>query len=193
VTFNYRGSWGSPGTFSFAGNLEDAVAVLTYLRDPKNAQSLGIDAGRIAIAGHSMGGWVAAKTGARDPHLIGVILICAADMGAQGAGSDAPLVAEMADNKEALAGVTAQSMAQELERNSKEFSMLAAADGLAKVPLLVLTTDDGLAADGNAVVKAVQAKGSQHVSTQHVATDHGWSDRRIELESIVINWLRTLH
>ncbi len=41
VTFNYRGSWGSPGNFRFAQNLEDANAVLAYLR--ANAATLGVD------------------------------------------------------------------------------------------------------------------------------------------------------
>ena len=71
VTFNYRGSWGSPGSFRFAQNPEDADAVLKYLRDPANASKLGIDPKRIAIAGHSMGGWVVAHTAARDHALIG--------------------------------------------------------------------------------------------------------------------------
>ncbi len=48
VTFNYRGSWGSPGNFRFSQNLEDADAVLVYLRDPENAKSLGVDTSRIA-------------------------------------------------------------------------------------------------------------------------------------------------
>src|SRR6202021_1166441 len=56
VTFNYRGSWGSPGKFSFEGNLEDTEAVLAYLRDPKTATSLHLDPRRIVLAGHSMGG-----------------------------------------------------------------------------------------------------------------------------------------
>ena len=47
VTFNYRGSWGSPGRFSFAGNLDDAKAVLAWLRDPANAARLAIDPRRI--------------------------------------------------------------------------------------------------------------------------------------------------
>jgi acetyl esterase/lipase len=55
VAFNYRGSWGSPGVYRFAQNLEDADAVLAYLRDPANSARLGIDTKRIAIAGHSMG------------------------------------------------------------------------------------------------------------------------------------------
>src|SRR5271167_1602879 len=42
VTFNYRGSWGSPGTFRFAHNLQDAEAVLAYLHDPANAARLEI-------------------------------------------------------------------------------------------------------------------------------------------------------
>ena len=63
VTFNYRGSWGSPGNFRFAQNLEDANAVLAYLR--ANASTLGVDTSRIVLAGHSMGGWVVAHTAAR--------------------------------------------------------------------------------------------------------------------------------
>jgi acetyl esterase/lipase len=193
VTFNYRGSWGSPGTFSFAGNLEDAEAVLAYLRDPKTATSLGIDPQRIAIAGHSMGGWVAAKAAAHDQKLIGVAVICGADMGRLGTDPHDKTVELMADNKESLAGVTAQSMADEVAQHSREFSLPAAAAGLAGTPLLVLTSDDGLAADGNGLAKAVRDKGNQHVTTRHVATDHGWSDRRIALQSLIIDWLQTLH
>src|ERR1035438_5201840 len=66
VTFNYRGSWGSPGSYRFAQNLEDADAVLAYLREPANAAKLGVDTHRIAIAGHSMGGWVVAHTASKD-------------------------------------------------------------------------------------------------------------------------------
>ena len=39
VTMNYRGSWGSPGSFSFKGNLEDARAALAWLRRPEVAAS----------------------------------------------------------------------------------------------------------------------------------------------------------
>ncbi len=80
VTFNYRGSWGSPGHFSFSQILEDAAAVLAFLRDPAQAASLGIDTKRLAIAGHSMGGWVVALTASHDHALIGAIFISPADM-----------------------------------------------------------------------------------------------------------------
>jgi pimeloyl-ACP methyl ester carboxylesterase len=189
VTFNYRGSWGSPGNFRFAQTLEDAVAVLAYLRDPANSTKLGIDTRRIAIAGHSMGGWVTAHTAANDHGLIGAILISAGNMGAPGDARRDRAVAEMADNMESLAGVTAESMADEARANAKAFRMENAAAGLAQVPLLALTADDGLAPDTDVLVRAIQAKGGHKVTAMHFATDHSWSDHRIALESEIIKWL----
>jgi len=193
VTFNYRGSWGSPGNFRFAQTLEDAVAVLAYLRDPANATRLGIDTRRIAMAGHSMGGWVTALTAANDHALIGAILISAGDMGAVGDASRDRTVAAMADDMESLAGVTAESMADEARANAKAFRMENAAAGLAPMPLLALTSDDGLAPGTDALVQAIQAKGGHKVTAVHVATDHSWSDHRIALESEIIKWLTALH
>jgi pimeloyl-ACP methyl ester carboxylesterase len=192
VTFNYRGSWGSPGAFRFSQNLEDADAVLAYLRDPGNASRLGIDTHRIAIAGHSMGGWVVVHTTAHDHNLIGAILISAADMGAQADIPRERLVAVMADNMESLAGVTAESMADEVRAHAKEFRFEGAAAGLVQTPLLALTSDDGLAPGTDALVHAIEAQGGHRVTTMHVATDHGWSDHRIALESAILNWLAAL-
>jgi len=95
----------------------------------------------------------------------------------------------MADNMEALAGVTAESMANEVQIHAKQFRMQNAAAGLAKIPLLVLTADDGLAPHAASLVEAIRADGGTQVTTYHVATDHGWSDHRIALESMVITWL----
>lgn len=192
VTFNYRGSWGSPGVFRFAQNLEDADSVLAYLRDPANAARLGIDTRRIAIAGHSMGGWVTAKTAAHDHGLIGAILISAADMGYIGQAPRDKAIALMADNMETLAGVTPASMADEVIGNAKAFSFDNAAAGLSGTPLLVLSADDGLAPRTDALVKAIAAEGGNKVTAIHIATDHSWSDHRIYLESTIINWLGAL-
>jgi acetyl esterase/lipase len=193
VTFNYRGSWGSPGSFRFAQNIEDANAVLAYLRDPANAAKLGIDPKRIAIAGHSMGGWVVAHVAAHDHALIGAILISAWDMSAEvAAKSRTEFVASMRDDMESLAGVTAESMADDAITHAKEFSFSNTVDGLAQVPLLVLSANDGLAPSTDALVDEITLKGSKQVTAIHVATDHGWSDHRIFLESTIINWLGTL-
>jgi acetyl esterase/lipase len=193
VTFNYRGSWGSPGSFRFAQNLQDADAVLAYLRDPSNAAKLGIDPKRIAIAGHSMGGWVVAHTAAGDHALSGAILISMADMGLLGARPRAKAVASMADDMETLADVTAESMVDELTAHAKEFVVTGTAAGLAQIPVLAITSNDQLASQTDALVAAIKAKGGTRVTAAHLDTDHGYSDRRIALESIVITWLSGLN
>lgn len=194
VTFNYRGSWGSPGNFRFAQNIEDADAVLAYLRIPANAAKLGVDTKRIAIAGHSMGGWVTVHVAAHDHGLMGAILISAADMGAMASrGTREQVTAEMTDNMDTLNGVTAASMADEIIAHAKQFAFSSAVDGLSGVPLLVLSADDGLAPGTDALVQAVKAKGNTKITSIHAATDHGWSDHRIFLERTIINWLGQLH
>ena len=190
VTFNYRGSWGSPGTFSFMGNPDDARAVLSYLRDPHNASLLRADSKQIVIAGHSMGGWVAAETAAQDSALSGVILISAWDPSQP--TPHARRVAMMADDMESLAGVTAESMAADVESHLQEMALGGTAQGLARIPVLVLSANDGLAPGTDALVKSIRAAGGTHVSAAHAATDHGWSDKRIELESRIIGWLQSL-
>ena len=191
ITFNYRGSWGSPGEFHFSQNPEDAAAVLAWLRRPEVATKLAVDTRRIVIAGHSMGGWVTARTAAADSALLGAILIAPADMGGLGKRPRAEVVQAAAENAETLV-TTPQKMADELIASSNAFSLAASAPGLAKIPLLVLTADDGLAPSADALVAAVRTQGGTRIQTQHFTTDHSWSDSRIALQNSIIDWLRTL-
>ena len=189
VTFNYRGSWGSPGEFRFAQVPEDLSAVLGYLRRPGVANRLGIDTGRMVLTGHSMGAWAVAKVAANDRRLQGAITISLADLGLVGGAPRAQLVERAAMNAETLAGTTPLRMADELIANAAVNRAAAGAAGLASLPLLVLTSDDGLAPGSDSLVAAVRAAGGTQVATAHVATDHSWSDARLRLEELVTAWL----
>jgi pimeloyl-ACP methyl ester carboxylesterase len=191
VTFNYRGSWGSPGTFSFRGNLADAKAVLAYVRTPANAAKLQVDPKKLVIIGHSMGGWVTAMTAGADPDLAGAVLISAADVGRLGLAPQAERLATARENMETLAGVTPESMAREMTTLT-DAGFAQAAPGLARKPVLVLTSDDGLAPMADALVADLRKRGDSQVSAIHEATDHGWSGRRVALEAAVISWLAGL-
>jgi pimeloyl-ACP methyl ester carboxylesterase len=191
VTFNYRGSWGSPGTYSFRGNLADTRAVLAYVRAPANAQKLGIDTGKLVLAGHSMGGGITAVTAGGDPGLAGAILISSADLGVLAHAPPASRLKTAQENMEALAGVTPESMAEEMATLT-DASFAKAAPGLARMPLLVLTSDDGLAPMSEALLSDLKKRGDTRVTARHEATDHGWSGKRIALEAAVISWLAAL-
>src|SRR5579871_720191 len=55
--FNYRGSWGSPGDFSFSNGIEDTASAIAFLRQPETSKRLRLDPSRIVLVGHSMGGF----------------------------------------------------------------------------------------------------------------------------------------
>ena len=192
ITINYRGSWGSPGGFRFDNTLADAAALLAFLREPANSLALGVDTTRLVLAGHSMGGWVTAMTAGRDRGLAGAILISPADMGAEGGATRDQAIAMMADNMESLAGGTAQTFADDLRSGAEARRWVHAVNGLAQLPVLVLTAEDGLAPAADTLVTNLRRAGDRRVTVVHQATDHSWSDRRIFLESTVLRWLQQL-
>ncbi|MBS1664021.1 MAG: alpha/beta fold hydrolase [Bacteroidetes bacterium] len=59
IYFDYRGSWGSPGNFSFKNCVEDVANVVEFCK--KYQDSLKIDTSNIVLFGHSMGGFVCLK------------------------------------------------------------------------------------------------------------------------------------
>ena len=195
ISVNYRGSWGSPGTYSLAGNLEDGKAALAYIRDPANARKLDIDVNNIVIAGHSMGGWVTLHTLAADDGVLGGLTISAADFGPSGRDwqkDRAAIYAFMDDDKETLAGVTAEKLTDEMLSHKAQFAMQALAPKLVDRRLELLYSDDDFTEDSANLAKAIKAKGGKLVHARHVTTDHVWSDHRIALQKLVIAWLEGL-
>jgi pimeloyl-ACP methyl ester carboxylesterase len=59
IYFDYRGSWGSQGKFSFRNCVEDVINVVSFCK--KYQDSLQIDTSNMALFGHSMGAWVCLK------------------------------------------------------------------------------------------------------------------------------------
>ncbi len=191
ITFNYRGSWGSPGAYRYAHTVEDARAVLAHLRRPDVAARLGVDTGHIVLAGHSMGGWVTSMVAADDPALAGAILISASNRGLAGLLPRAELIARAKANAEALAGTSPETSADELMANADNFDSRRRAAGLARQPLLVLTSNDGFKAHSDPLVAAARAAGGT-VTEAHQDTDHSWSDARLALANLVHDWLQKL-
>ncbi len=200
--FDYRGSWGSPGDFSFTHCMEDAASAIGYFRDPANAAKFRSDPKTIVLVGHSMGGFVALEAGALDPSVTAIATISAADFGMsqlQALPADKHelavkgLAARLAaEGMAPLARTSPESLAGEIVANASKWSFAAIAPKLANRPLLVITSDDGLAAPNNAFVDAVQQAGNQEVKAIHFATDHAYSDHRIALEKEVLEGLAYL-
>jgi hypothetical protein len=83
-------------------------------------------------------------------------------------------------------------MADDLIAGASGWTFEGAAAGLAHLPMLVLSSDDGLAPQTNALVARVRGLGNTRVAAAHHRTDHSWSDRRIALATAVLQWLARL-
>lgn len=88
LIFHYRGSWGSDGNYRFDTLVDDVRAALDYLSSGVHEQ---VDASRLALVGHSMGGWAAVKAGS-DERVRAVAVI-----GAVTVPSRLPFTAAMAE------------------------------------------------------------------------------------------------
>jgi pimeloyl-ACP methyl ester carboxylesterase len=199
--FNYRGSWGTPGEFSFSHGIEDVAAAIAYLRQPENAGRLRLDPSRIVLVGHSMGGFMAVQAAAAEPAVKGIAMISAADMAgtvaqmqAQGTRDDAVKNMGAALAKEGMAplsGCTPEGLATDLADHAAAWTFLSQVRALEGRPAFVITSDDGLAPADNAFAAALRDAGDKRVTTLHLATDHSYSDKRLELSRALLKWLAT--
>jgi len=191
LTLHYRGAWGSPGVFSFNHAMEDADAALAFLRDPAVAAKFGIDGKRLYVAGHSMGGFMAASAVAHDPAVAGLVMISAWDIGrAAGAftdpkGRQAAKDGEFADDAIPLAGASADALMDEAAANAAAWDFVNWAPALASRPALLVTADDDSYADSHRLSEKLR-----DVEEVHMQTDHPYSDHRIALEAVVVEWLQ---
>ncbi|MCU1324563.1 MAG: alpha/beta hydrolase [Acidobacteriaceae bacterium] len=203
--FDYRGSWGSPGDFSFTHSIEDTEAAITYLRTPANATKLRVDPNALILAGHSMGGMISAVTAAHfatDPGIRAVVLISAANMtgrvlpavqSGHGDQALAPVSKALASQGMApLAGCTPETLAQELIANAVAWDIPSLAPKLTARPLLIVSSDDGNTPAAEALAANLKKLGDTTVTSTHLPTDHSYSDHRIALQQAILSFLATL-
>jgi len=194
LLFNYRGTWGSTGTFSQSSAIEDTAAVVRFLRDPANVATYRIDPRRLVIIGHSFGGFLAGYEGSHDPDISAIGIISATNLGKinfDPKERDTRLK-RWQTQLHPVHGATASDLFTEAERHAKEWDYVQWADTLRTRPLLLVEADDQNHADMEALASAVRQKGSARLEQKAVATDHSFSDHRIALQAIVIDWLQQL-
>jgi uncharacterized protein len=188
---HYRGSWGSAGQFSFRNAIEDTQAAVQFLRDPANAKRYRTDAGKIAIVGHSMGGFLGCYATAHDPAVLGVAMISAWNLGPAAARPDSEQrTRSFHDASPRLAGTTPEGMLAEAKQNSAQWNYVDWAASLKTRPVLVVESKDGNVPDNKAIAEALRKAGDPQVTEVAMETDHGYNDHRLALQAAVLDWLQ---
>ena len=125
--FNFRGVWGSHGTYSFTHLIEDAACVLQQLRD--HAGEYHIDPEHIYLIGYSMGGFTALHTIANGENVRGVVLVSPCDIGEIYFSDKATY--EMLMSRQSLGCFHLSApdiLSRETEKNAKAWRFLAVLD-----------------------------------------------------------------
>ena len=199
LVFHYRGSWGVPGTWTWRGVLRDAANAVAAVREPDFLRRHRLDGTRIALIGHSLGGFAALMTAAADEGIGAVASVAGFDFRVASAACRAHPETRAAYVKDfdamlaPLNGATGELLVQEMETYADEWHLSRLAPAFRGRPvLLVGTSNDAVAPAAThhlPLVKAFEAQPS--VRLQHVVfpTDHALSDHRIALTRRVVDFL----
>lgn len=202
MTFHYRGSWGSEGQFSIDNVIEDAKVAVAHSAEAAVARAWNIDPARIVVIGHSMGGLATALSDGSGPKRLATILIAPWDP-----STLATLIRPLAlgqRNAQAmdrwgnvtagrLRGVSSPEIAAQIVDHGERWRLADAAHRLAGGgPLLIVTAKRDLpSSQAGPLMIALKASGAKFNAIE-IASDHVFDDRRIELETVVLDWLLQL-
>jgi uncharacterized protein len=194
LLFHYRGTWGVPGAFSQSSAIEDMAEVVRFVREPANATKYRGDSRLLVLIGHSFGGFIAGYEAAHDADIKAVAMIAAVNLGKINADPKEreARLKRWETQLHPVRGATAAELFAEAERHAKDWDYVQWAEALRTRPVLLLEADDQNHADMEALASALRQKNAGALEQVAIATDHSFSDRRIELQSIVIKWLETL-
>lgn len=197
--FHYRGSWGSGGHYRFLNILEDVRAVIDYFRQADIAEKYYIDTGNIITIGHSLGGWASLMT-AVDGYVETAGSLSGANVGLWGQQTIEspdfvrPMFEAFIDSTLApLHNVSTEDIIAETEANHESWDLVQKVDALKDKKLLVLGAkrDEVVSVFDHHMpfVKALQNAGAKDLTSPLIASDHSYSNNRIEVAKILLDWL----
>jgi dipeptidyl aminopeptidase/acylaminoacyl peptidase len=182
LIFHYRGSWGSGGRYDLRTVPADVTAAVDHLT---SAAYPSVDPRRLAVVGHSLGGWAAILAAAHDPRLRAVAACGAAvDIGALDLGP-----AEIEREFTRFLAVTPDEFRRQRDEAAARLDPLAAVAAIAPRPLLVV---HGTADRWVPVTQARQLVKRAREPIRYEEIDgagHDFAWQRRGLRDLVIGWL----
>ncbi len=183
LIFHYRGCWGSQGVYNLKTIPDDVLAAVAYLESGKQA---AVDRQRIAVIGHSLGGWAAVLAAAREPRIQAVAVYGSVTGPGQQQWTQSYTAAEFTPW---LNGITPNAFVRQWQSLGEQYSALISVSRIAPRPLLIIHSrgDQEIAFEhGKALFEhAVEPR----LFLEHPTADHSFSWHRKWLRDKIVEWL----
>ncbi len=190
IYFNYRGSWGSRGKFSFENCVEDVTNVVAWCNQYQD--SLKIDTSNIALFGHSMGGFVCLKVLEQLPQIKkGFALSTAGFYDLLKAVPDEKTGIEiMKDTVQYPNYVALNSSFSEIYlaayRNLEYYNLAKDAAALKGKQIIMLDEHQ----NNKALAEIIKTSGPKYFDYRVWDTDHSFTNKRVSLINLLLAFLQ---
>jgi uncharacterized protein len=183
LVFHYRGSWGSAGEYDLRTVVADVRAAVDHLQAGSYRE---VDPERLAVFGHSLGGWAAILAAADDPRLKAVI----ASAAVTGLGGLAALPAEQLEHEfTRFLRITPAEFSRQAQQVDAAPGPLGVVGTIAPRPLLVVHgSDDEWVPVAQSRLLFEQA-GEPRRYAEIDGANHAFAWHRAQLLDLVTGWL----
>lgn len=182
LVFHYRGCWGSGGGYDLRTVPADVTAAVDHL---SAGGYRAVDPTRLAVIGHSMGGWAAVLAASGDPRLRAVAVYgSAVSLGGLGSAGDDVIEGEFT---RFLAVPAAEFRAQAAA--AARFDVPGAAAAIAPRPLLIVhgSADRWVPVEQARELARSAGGTARYVEVEGAGHDFAW--QRGQLRELVASWL----
>jgi uncharacterized protein len=181
LLFHYRGCWGSAGPYDLRTVPRDVTAAVDFL-----AGVPAVDAARIAVLGHSMGGWAAIVTAAYEQRIRAVAVYGAAPR----LGVALKLSADQVEQEfTRFLAVTPDEFTAQVDEVAGRMNALESVAAIGPRPMLVVhgTQDRWVPVAQARELAARAGPWCRYVEVE--GADHAFSWHRSLLAELIVSWL----
>ncbi len=189
IYFDYRGSWGSQGKFSFRNCVEDIINAVSFCN--KYQDSLQIDTSKIVLFGHSMAGWAGLKAIQQLPTIKKAFILSVWDVYNQygrqlkGAELNAYNVNPDSVGKFFVLNGSLKDRFQPVLERDEYFNLEKNIDGLKDKQIIMLDEHDR----NKKIAEAIQNLHPVYFKYYVWQTDHVFTNKRASMMNMVLTFL----
>jgi hypothetical protein len=184
VIFHYRGCWGSGGDYTFKTIPADVRACLDTLSSGAHPQ---VDASKLILIGHSLGGWAAVLEAVDDQRVRAVIVI-----GSVTDPRTLPLYETPDEFIPWLPTLSAESFRQQWQALDAEFAAVEQVARLAPRPLFILHSPDDTGVPLAQALELFERARNPKTLISHPGANHAFTWHRDVLRNYLAEWLDSL-